>query len=251
MDPPTRRLNRRPRTGGIHAGRSWPRSHEGCSTCARSRYVNQPSEPRFATSTFEPHPAVASRSSDDATGSARRRGRGHLADRVDGRPLPSPAGRPGPDRLATTRPRPCGAGRTAAAPGPAWALHPDAAPRWRSKSAAGRHTTGSGPRGAAPAHLVPVQRRPEGVTAPRPLPCNAVTPGGPRPGDRARQTSQYATRTPLASCLTCSSRLSNPRPVRTATRSSFTVEHLTLEDLVLAYLSRADPDPLPALETTR
>jgi ABC-2 type transport system ATP-binding protein len=32
---------------------------------------------------------------------------------------------------------------------------------------------------------------------------------------------------------------------------SFTVEHLTLEDLVLAYMSRADPDPLPVLETTR
>jgi ABC-2 type transport system ATP-binding protein len=32
---------------------------------------------------------------------------------------------------------------------------------------------------------------------------------------------------------------------------SFTVEQLTLEDLVLAYMSQADPDPLPALETTR
>jgi ABC-2 type transport system ATP-binding protein len=32
---------------------------------------------------------------------------------------------------------------------------------------------------------------------------------------------------------------------------SFTVEQLTLEDLVLAYMSRADPDPLPVLETTR
>jgi ABC-2 type transport system ATP-binding protein len=32
---------------------------------------------------------------------------------------------------------------------------------------------------------------------------------------------------------------------------SFTVEHLTLEDLVLAYMSRPDPDPLPVLETTR
>jgi ABC-2 type transport system ATP-binding protein len=32
---------------------------------------------------------------------------------------------------------------------------------------------------------------------------------------------------------------------------SFTVEQLTLEDLVLAYMSRAEPDPLPVLETTR
>jgi ABC-2 type transport system ATP-binding protein len=32
---------------------------------------------------------------------------------------------------------------------------------------------------------------------------------------------------------------------------SLTVEQLTLEDLVLAYMSQADPDPLPVLETTR
>jgi ABC-2 type transport system ATP-binding protein len=31
---------------------------------------------------------------------------------------------------------------------------------------------------------------------------------------------------------------------------SYAVEQLTLEDLVLAYMSRADPDPLPVLETT-
>jgi ABC-2 type transport system ATP-binding protein len=32
---------------------------------------------------------------------------------------------------------------------------------------------------------------------------------------------------------------------------SFTVEQLTLEDLVLAYMSRADPEPLPVLEISR
>jgi len=32
---------------------------------------------------------------------------------------------------------------------------------------------------------------------------------------------------------------------------SYTVELLTLEDLVLAYMSRADTSPRPALETTR
>jgi ABC-2 type transport system ATP-binding protein len=41
------------------------------------------------------------------------------------------------------------------------------------------------------------------------------------------------------------------RSTRPIDDPSFTVEQLTLEDLVLAYMSRADSDPLPALETTR
>ena len=41
------------------------------------------------------------------------------------------------------------------------------------------------------------------------------------------------------------------RSTRPIDDPSFTVEQLTLEYLVLAYMSRADSDPLPALETTR